>query len=79
MAFLMYIPFAMRWTTQDELSFVRGLYLRGKILHLRNYVRSAVERKWWGDGMAVDPNLVILAAKDWLAELEEKEAGRIIH
>jgi hypothetical protein len=67
------LPNSMRWTTQDELAYLRGLYLRGKILVLRSYVQTAVRRQWWGDGMNVDPQLVILAARDWLAELEGKD------
>jgi hypothetical protein len=66
------------WTTQDELMFIRGLFIRGKIQNLRNYVRVAHERKWWGEGMAVNPMIVILEARDLLAEMERqaRDLGR---
>lgn len=59
------------WTTQDELLFVRGLFSKGNIVALRNYVRLAHERKWWGEGMRVNPMIVIPAAQDLLAEMEK--------
>lgn len=58
------------WTTLDELMFIRGLVAKGKLQCLRNYVRVAHERRWWGEGMKVNPLIVIPAAQDMLAEME---------
>lgn len=60
---------AWRWTTQDELIFVRHLAATRQIESLRNYLRTARVRKWSGDGMAVDAQLVILTVMDLLDDL----------
>ena len=58
------------WTTADELLYLRGLYKRKRLCALRGYVKTAHERRWWGPGMRVEAGVVILAARDWLEELE---------
>lgn len=60
------------WTTSDELLFVRGLFVKGNIVALRNYVKVAHLRKWWGEGMRVNPMVVIPEAQDLLKEMERK-------
>ncbi len=63
---------SMVWTTADELSYLRGLYARKKLRALRGYVRHAHDRKWFGPGMRVEAGLVILEARDLLAQLESE-------
>lgn len=58
------------WTTEDELAYLRGLVRGGKIKLLRSYVRISYCRRWYGPGMRVNPGMVILAARDMLAEME---------
>lgn len=60
------------WTTADELSYVRGLHRHGKIQALRVYCRWAHERRWYGPGMRVNAGIVILEARDLLADLVKK-------
>jgi len=60
---------SMIWTTADELAFVRGLYRDGKLKALRGYVRLAHCRVWYGRGMRVEAGIVILEARDLLADL----------
>lgn len=58
------------WTTEDELAYLRGLVNGGKIKALRAWVRVAPHRRWFGPGMRVNAGMVILAARDMLAEME---------
>lgn len=63
------------WTTGDELGFVRGMFLRQDRSGLKSYVALAAVRRWYGDGMRVDPGVVILEARDLLSELERQSAA----
>ena len=65
------IPTSMRWTTYDEILFIRKLHEKGKLSHLQNYVKTAMVRKWYGPGMVVNPDLVIAAAHDHILDLIE--------
>lgn len=60
------------WTTEDELSYVRGLYRDHKVLLLKVYVRWAHERRWYGPGMRVNAGMVILEARDLLEDLMKR-------
>jgi hypothetical protein len=60
------------WTTEDELAYLRGLRRDGKVVVLRAYVRVAHHRRWFGPGMRVNAGMVILAARDMLAEMERE-------
>jgi hypothetical protein len=58
------------WTTADELASVRKLYIAGRVDLLQRYlVIARYHRVWHGDGMAVEPGVVILQVEDWIAEL----------
>ena len=59
------------WTTEDELAYVRHLYEKGNAAGLKRYIWLAINRKWHGPGMNVDPGTVLLQAQDWLTELKQ--------
>jgi hypothetical protein len=63
----------LNWTTEDELEFVRHLFVAGNVKALESYVKVAPDRIWYGRGMNVDPQQVILEAKDLLAELHRSQ------
>ena len=63
-----------KWTTRDELEFIDGLYRNGKLDALRSYLQNARMRKWHGDGMDVEPGIVINGIADAIRKLEHSGA-----
>ena len=62
------------WTTADELASVRKLFVAGQVALLRRYLYIArYQRRWGGEGMEVEPGVVILQVEDWLIELTKGE------
>lgn len=70
-----YVPSVYKWTTQDELRFVRGLLERKQLKTLKAYLTIARVRDWRGTGMCVEPGQVILATEDAIRELESNGHG----
>lgn len=61
------------WTTQDELATVRRIYNRRDIVALRQYLWLCRNRVWHGDGMRVDPGIVILQVEDYIIQIEREQ------
>lgn len=68
-----YVAPEHRYTTLDEIHFLRDLQRRGKLDVLRVALRNAPYRVWYGPGMEVDPITVITTMREIV---EEMEAGQ---
>jgi len=66
----------LSWTTADELASVRKLFEAGRLDLLKKYLENARSRRWVGEGMRVEPGVVILQTEDWIAELISRSGDR---
>lgn len=58
------------WSTEDELEFVRQLYLHKNLTAMANYRRVLPYRSFYGAGMYVDLNLVRMSLDTHIDALE---------
>ena len=59
-----------RWTTADEIRYLRDLQRRGKLDLLRKSLELLPHRSWNGPGMMCDPIQVARELRQMIAEMQ---------
>lgn len=68
-----YVPADYRYTTADEILYLRGLQRRGKLDLLKKSLELLPHRSWNGPGMLVDPIQVARLLREMIAGMEQNK------